>query len=331
MPDDAALKPDDPAHLWGKVERLRDILAQRAVGAPGYGDEEQYRQLRAELRANPEVGPLLPSWVKQVRSLDEWWGHVKALPYSTYAERRTYLSKEFDPALTHFEDANPGVVPISPPRAVPPEPRRATTEENAAARGTLIDWMVAATSPSYAPRVTQAPAVAPKPVPKAAPAAALRRVRVFVVHGHDHGPRDAVALLLGKLGFEPVILEDQPNKGRTIIEKFVDYSDVKYAVVLMSPDGRSPVRATIAAEQERNAEVLHIPGRARQNVILELGFFIGKLGRDHVAAVVVGDVEVPSDVDGVLYIKFDPAGAWKNQLAREMKAAGLPVDMNRLA
>ena len=70
--------------------------------------------------------------------------------------------------------------------------------------------------------------------------------------------------------------------------------------------------------------------RARQNVILELGFFIGKLGRSRVAALIAGDLEVPSDVSGVLYIRVDDSGAWKTRLAGEMKAAKLPVDLNRL-
>lgn len=142
--------------------------------------------------------------------------------------------------------------------------------------------------------------------------------RVFVVHGREHGPRDAVRNFLRDLALEPVVLEDQPNKGRTIIEKFeANTIAVDFAVVVLTPDdvGGSSDDAQTAP-------------RARQNVVLELGFFIGLLGRSRVAPLVFGDMEIPSDVDGIVYIKFDPDGAWKLRLAKELKAAGVDVDMN---
>lgn len=304
--------------LMGKVERLRDILSNRATGGQSYNDDDEYRKLRATLRTNETVAPLLPGWLKQIRTLDEWWGHIKPL-FGSYAERRAYLSTEFDPVLTYLEETYPGVAPI-PPALPKPPPRPSpvtggTTEGPFDAFFANWDRAVQAQQP-VSTNLSPAPAVTPKatPAPKAEP------VRVFVVHGHDHGPRDSVARLIERLGFEPVILEEQPNQGRTIIEKFEAYADVRFAVVVLTPDdmggtkGGPPVRP-----------------RARQNVILELGFFIGTLGRDHVAAIVVGNVETPSDVDGVLYIPFDPAtGSWRSKLAREMKAAGLPVDLNRL-
>jgi Predicted nucleotide-binding protein containing TIR-like domain len=142
--------------------------------------------------------------------------------------------------------------------------------------------------------------------------------RVFVVHGHDHGARDAVARLLTSLKLDPVILAEQPNKGRTIIEKFEAYADVVFAVVVLSPDD---VGGAVGGEQRP---------RARQNVVLELGFFIGKLGRARVAAVRIGDIEEPADVNGVVYIAFDSGGAWKTKLARELQAAQIQVDLNNI-
>lgn len=143
--------------------------------------------------------------------------------------------------------------------------------------------------------------------------------RAFIVHGRDHGPRDAIRNFLRDLEVEPVVLEDQPNQGRTIIEKSEANVDVGFAVIILTPDD-------IGAPKDEKDEARP---RARQNVLLELGFFIGLLGRGRVAPIKVGDLEVPSDVDGIAYIDYDRGGAWKLRLAKELKAAGIEVDMNR--
>ena len=147
--------------------------------------------------------------------------------------------------------------------------------------------------------------------------------RVFVVHGHDDGLKETVARLLSDLDLEPIILHEQANKGRTIIEKFEDHADVSFAVVLLTPDDM----AYQAGEDPGAARP-----RARQNVILELGFFFAQLGRERVAALYTGenDFEKPSDVDGVLYIPVDEHGHWKFGLVKELKAAGIEVDANLL-
>ncbi|MYD50574.1 MAG: nucleotide-binding protein [Dehalococcoidia bacterium] len=141
---------------------------------------------------------------------------------------------------------------------------------------------------------------------------------IFVVHGRDDGAKETVARFLSKLGLEPIILHEQPNQGRTIIEKFEEYAQVGFAIVLLTPDD------TGAARDECGAPQL----RARQNVIFELGFFVGKLGRGNTCALLKADVEIPSDYDGVLYITMDDLETWKLQLVRELKAAGLDVDAN---
>jgi predicted nucleotide-binding protein len=144
--------------------------------------------------------------------------------------------------------------------------------------------------------------------------------RVFLVHGHNESIRETVARFLEKLKLTPVILHEQPNKGRTIIEKFIDYSDVAFAVVLLTADDRGAA-TTVVNEQ------LLTP-RARQNVILELGFFLGKLGREQVCSLYEDGVEIPSDYQGVLFLKLDKDGAWRLRLAKELKEAGLPIDLN---
>ena len=143
--------------------------------------------------------------------------------------------------------------------------------------------------------------------------------KVFVIHGRDNGVKQTVARFLETLGLEPVILHEQANLGRTIIEKFQDHADVGFAVALLTPDD-------VGALKEEGA---NLNPRARQNVIFEFGYFIGKLGRERVCALVKSDVEKPSDYDGVLYIPLDDSGGWKMRLIRELKTAGFEVDANK--
>ena len=145
--------------------------------------------------------------------------------------------------------------------------------------------------------------------------------RVFVVHGHDEEAKQSVARCLEKLELEPIILHEQPSQGRTIIEKFEDYSDVGFAVVLLTPDDMGAAKD----------EIDNLRPRARQNVVFELGFFVGKLGRQRVCALHKGEVEIPSDFAGVLWVPMNPGGAWRFTLGREMKAIRLDVDLNKLA
>lgn len=143
---------------------------------------------------------------------------------------------------------------------------------------------------------------------------------IFIVHGHDEAAKESVARFVEKLGIEAIILHEQPNAGRTIIEKFEDHSNVGFAIVLLTPDD-------IGAPKDRTNET---KPRARQNVILELGYFMGKLGRGRVCALYKEGVEIPSDYQGVLYIPMDSAGAWRMALAKEIKNAGIDVDLNKL-
>ncbi len=111
--------------------------------------------------------------------------------------------------------------------------------------------------------------------------------RVFVVHGHDEGMRESVARVLTKLGLEPVILHELPDRGRTIIEKFYEHSEVEFAVVLLSPDDTGYSNAD-APERGTGARVLS-----------------GRLGRENVVALHTGDVEIPPDFSGVLYTPYN--------------------------
>ncbi|MGB9150020.1 MAG: nucleotide-binding protein [Burkholderiales bacterium] len=148
----------------------------------------------------------------------------------------------------------------------------------------------------------------------------LNSRQVFVVHGHDEGKKEMVARFLSQIGLEPIILHEQPNKGHPVIEKFEAHSQVAYAVVLFTPDDFG-----YPADNPSLGRL-----RARQNVILELGFFLGALGRGKVCVLHDGDIEIPSDYKGVLFVKLDAGGAWKLSFAREMKVAGLDIDLNKV-
>jgi predicted nucleotide-binding protein len=121
-----------------------------------------------------------------------------------------------------------------------------------------------------------------------------------------------------KLGLRPIILAEEPNAGRTIIEKLEASSSVGFAAVLLTPDD-------VGATKDNSNS---LKPRARQNVILELGYFVAKLGRERVCALYRAGVELPSDYHGVAYVVLDDQGAWKLAFAREMKASGINVDLN---
>lgn len=133
---------------------------------------------------------------------------------------------------------------------------------------------------------------------------------VFVVHGHDDALKSEVARFLERLGFEAVILHERANRGKTIIEKLsAEIDRVKFGVVLYTADDTTDSGAK----------------RARQNVVFEHGFLVGKLGRDRVCVIMDNNIEKPSDNDGVVYISRQN---WKNDVADELKAAGFVVDKN---
>lgn len=142
---------------------------------------------------------------------------------------------------------------------------------------------------------------------------------VFVVHGSDDSVKESVARLIERLSLKAIILHEVANEGRTVIEKFEHHAArVGFAAVLLTADD-------VGA---RRSEAENLRPRARQNVILELGYFSAKLGRERTCVLYEEGVELPSDMAGVVYVPLDSAGAWRLRLAKEIKVAGLSVDLN---
>jgi len=142
---------------------------------------------------------------------------------------------------------------------------------------------------------------------------------IFIVHGHNNEVKINVARTLEKLGLNPIILHEQSNAGKTVIEKFEEHSNVSFAIVLLTDD-----------DLGKSKKDDKLNSRARQNVILELGYFIGKLGRNRVCPLYSKGVELPSDLYGLLYLELDQSEYWKINLAKELKTAGYDIDVNKI-
>ena len=149
----------------------------------------------------------------------------------------------------------------------------------------------------------------------------VRSNKIFVIHGHDNEMKSDVTQTLQKLDLDPIILHEKPNSEQTLIEKTSDYAHVSFAVVLLSPD-------YLAYPEEKTPEEAKY--RAKQNVIFELGYFLGRLGKQNVIAIYhkKKDFEIPNNYNGVLWIEYKTG--WYFELIRELQAANFDVDANKL-
>ena len=144
--------------------------------------------------------------------------------------------------------------------------------------------------------------------------------KIFIVHGHNNEIKQTLARTLSQLKLEPIILHEQPEQGRTIIEKFEENSsDVNFAIILLTADDEGKAKKETSYKD-----------RARQNVVFEMGYFIGKLGRKNVFLLLENGVEKPGDLDGIVYVTIDDADGWKLKLVKELKAAGYNVTADDL-
>ena len=147
--------------------------------------------------------------------------------------------------------------------------------------------------------------------------------KVYIAHGHDEKAKTTVAEFVENLGLKVTVLDEQPNNGLTVIENLERYAnDTGFAIALLTPDDVGAVKDQ--ADRQLNP-------RARQNVLLELGYLIGKLNPNQVCILYKDGVELPSDIHGVvLYVPMDSADAWKLELSQGMRKAGLPIDMSQV-
>lgn len=147
--------------------------------------------------------------------------------------------------------------------------------------------------------------------------------KVFVVYGHDEIARTQLEALLRRWDLDPIILDQQASGGQTIIEKLEEYgSDVGYAIVLATPDDEGKAKTESSYKS-----------RVRQNVVLELGMFLSKLGRERVAILLKEsvDFEKPSDIQGLIYIPFQSrVDEVSISLIRELSRQGYTIDSNRI-
>ena len=145
--------------------------------------------------------------------------------------------------------------------------------------------------------------------------------KIFVVHGHDEAAKHKIARFITDLDLTATVLDEQPSRGQTIIDKFEEHAEeAGFAIVLLTADD-------ICTPKNKKDES---KPRARQNVILELGYFLCGLGRERVRILYEESVELPSDIYGISYVPMDERGAWRLDLAREMVSVGMMVDMNKL-
>jgi predicted nucleotide-binding protein len=256
---------------FDKVSYLANLLTARATGLAA--DSSEFESLRQELLSNPNLAPMLPQWLRQHRNLDSFWGFIKP-KYSSYIERRTFISEQFTPLLDALEFGQPF---------------------QSAARTNPVQ------NSSPSPQVV-----------------ARNKRKVFIVHGRDNEAKQEVSRFIERLGLVAIILHEQASSGMTIIEKIEHYSnDADFALVLYTP-----------CDHGRGVHESNIPpkNRARQNVVFEHGYLMAKLGRENVCSLVKGEIETPNDISGVVYVPLDELGAWKNEVAKELKACGYAIN-----
>lgn len=201
-------------------------------------------------------------------------------------------------------------------------------------RGILNHWTATGRVNFQGPDAAQGPlkaifaAAAPVPVAAPAPAAppaqpaanAAPRTKIFIVHGHDTVAMEQLELILRRLNLNPFILQNNDGGGNTIIEALEQriYQESAFGIVLMTPDDFGYAKA---------GGVDHTQPRARQNVVLEMGMLFAALGRDRMAVLKKGALEIPSDINGLLRLDFnDHVKEVAVRLANRMKQSGIEID-----
>lgn len=290
-----------------RVSYLANLLTSRATGLSC--DDEEYTQLRYALVQDQKIFPHLPSFVRQHRTLDSFWGFIQP-KFKSYAERRSFISEQFTPILDALEFGNK--LPTNQSSS-PIFSDISITDENSKSHAKLSE-ITSNFNVVFNKEFHGASDVNPFNSMNIAP---RNKRKVFIVHGRNNEVKHEVGRFISTLGLEPIILHEQASAGMTIIEKIERYSsDADFALVLYTAcdQGRG--------EHERH---LHPKSRARQNVVFEHGYLMAKLGRENVCALVKGDIETPNDINGVVYVSLDDGGAWKMAVAKELIVCGYQI------
>jgi predicted nucleotide-binding protein with TIR-like domain len=280
------------AKLLVRREQVEGVLAERIKAGE-------------DLAAKADVAERAAGWGDWLALFSAWREHTFAELHALYEEED--ISVEFG-AVTTTAD-------YSAPVYAFPHKKRALDGGLRKLRSLVERLELAIPAEDLKPHPGVVGPVAPEPTAQAA------NPNIFIVHGKEAGGfrEEAAQFINDQPGLSAIILAEQANEGRTIIEKFEAKAlGVGYAVVLLTPEDTAYGHIEEAPAR---------PNRARQNVILELGYFMGSLGRPRVAALIQEGVEVPSDIHGILYIPLDEGGAWKTLLARELRAAGYEVNL----
>lgn len=159
----------------------------------------------------------------------------------------------------------------------------------------------------------------------------IDKKKVFIVHGHNDALKTKVARVVEQMGLKAIILHEQDDYGQTVIEKFEENAeDIGFAIILLTADDLAVSHADLEKEnKEKDYKVIY-RNRARQNVIFEMGFFVGKLDRAHVFELQEDGIEEPSDLKGIIYTPVDKEDMWRFKLAKRLKAVGYEVNTDVL-
>lgn len=180
-------------------------------------------------------------------------------------------------------------------------------------------------------RLDLIPCIVEEETSKPTKEAAINRNKVFIVHGHNVSLKIEVARTIEQMGLQAIILHEQEDFGNTIIEKFeANASDIGFAVVLLTGDDLGVSKKDLEREEKEKSFTAIYRPRSRQNVVFEMGYFIGKLDRAHVFELMSEGVEGPGDLAGVLYTVVDGEGMWKVKLAKRLKAVGYSVSLESI-
>jgi predicted nucleotide-binding protein len=142
---------------------------------------------------------------------------------------------------------------------------------------------------------------------------------ILLIHGRDAGAKESVLKFIGQLGLRALTFQEEPNGGRSIVEKFGELSNSQFAIILFTPD-------EIAVSRDRSKEK---QVRVSQHVMFEFGYVVAKLGHRRVCALYDEGVEIPPEASGITAIPMDFRGGWRLLVAREFKQAGVDVDLNK--